>query len=461
MIAQLNQNYPNLATDGWTYDSGTSSYSRSNYMNSSSSYVTTIFVTNSLNPVIIARAYVTMPSKFAKSALSSVLATIGSSQSPAPSAPVTRAVEVTCSKGNLYLAAMVARNTINLNGNGVTTDSYDSSDPTKSTNGQYDPAKYKGDMGDVATDLSVIDSLNVGNANIYGHAHTGPGSPADAITYLPNCIVGSHAWAASHTGVEQNWYVQDANFTFPNTALPNTANYLAPTGGVMVLQTATMVTNTSYTALSTATNLVSAITSSTYTSGLHVGQSYYYALLSGRTTNRYSQILWGGVNTQPYVTGSVGTNVLVMGPGVTLVVTNGLSGTENFSFYRDAWNTNNGAQPQCPDSGVTVYAGGTSCAISGNQSVNQPGYPADFIVLCAPSVTSFTLNGNGQFTGVLVAPNVNIAMNGGGKSNTDFCGAVMVNSVTMNGHFSFHYDEALSRAASNGRFLITAWNEVN
>lgn len=450
-IAQLNANYPNLATDNWVYNGATSSYSRSNSLPDGNGYTVTIYVTNSLNPTIVARAYVNMPPKYAQSAASSLLAAIGTTQSPAGTAPVTRAVEVTCSKGNLYLAAMVARNTINLNGNGVTTDSYDSSDPTKSTNGQYDPAKYKGDKGDVATDLSVIDSLNVGNANIYGHAHTGPNSPANAITWLPNCIVGSHAWAASNSGVEPNWYVQDANFTFPNTAMPNTLSSLTPTGGVMVLPCVTMTTNTL--GFLSNTNVVGSIGS--YKSK---GTTYYYALLSGYTTNNYTQILWG---PGKYVAGSVGSSVLVIGTNATLVVTNGLSGSENFSFYRDCWNTNNGASPSYPDSSVTVYAGGTSCSVNGNQTINQPGYPADFVVFCSPSVTSCSFSGNAGFCGVLVAPSANITMNGGGNNSLDFCGALMVNSVTMNGHFNFHYDEALSKAPSSGRFLITAWNEIN
>jgi len=43
-------------------------------------------------------------------------------------------------------------------------------------------------------------------------------------------------------------------------------------------------------------------------------------------------------------------------------------------------------------------------------------------------------------------------MNGGGNAYEDFIGALMVNSVTMNGHFKFHYDEALSRIGGTGRF---------
>jgi hypothetical protein len=51
-------------------------------------------------------------------------------------------------------------------------------------------------------------------------------------------------------------------------------------------------------------------------------------------------------------------------------------------------------------------------------------------------------------------------MNGGGNSNQGFSGALMVGSVTMNGHFNFHYDEALGRMPGNGRVLITSWNEL-
>jgi len=31
----------------------------------------------------------------------------------------------------------------------------------------------------------------------------------------------------------------------------------------------------------------------------------------------------------------------------------------------------------------------------------------------------------------------------------------------MDGHFKFHYDEALGRMPANGRLLITAWDEID
>jgi hypothetical protein len=114
------------------------------------------------------------------------------------------------------------------------------------------------------------------------------------------------------------------------------------------------------------------------------------------------------------------------------------------------------------DSGgsLKLYSGGTSFTIGGNGVLNKTGYAANFMAYAAPTVTDFTLNGNGEFTGVLIAPNANTRMNGGGNAYEDFIGALMVNSVVMNGHFKFHYDEALSRMGGTGRFLITSWNEI-
>ena len=63
---------------------------------------------------------------------------------------------------------------------------------------------------------------------------------------------------------------------------------------------------------------------------------------------------------------------------------------------------------------------------------------------------------------MLVAPNADLKMNGGGNSDQDFCGSLMVNNVRLNGHFKFHWDEALGRMNSNNdaRYLVKSWNEI-
>ena len=107
-----------------------------------------------------------------------------------------------------------------------------------------------------------------------------------------------------------------------------------------------------------------------------------------------------------------------------------------------------------------MFCDGTECTVGGNGVLNQSGYAEDFILECTENVKTFTFNGNGEFIGVLVAPEANMTMNGAGSGDNDFIGAVMADSITMNGHFKFHYDEALSALKNNPRLLITSWDEI-
>src|SRR6185369_13260224 len=71
----------------------------------------------------------------------------------------------------LFRFGLVARGQINFNGDNIYIDSFDSSDPSASTDGRYDVAKAR-DHGDVATDSQ---SVNAGNSKVYGRVATGPG----------------------------------------------------------------------------------------------------------------------------------------------------------------------------------------------------------------------------------------------------------------------------------------------
>jgi hypothetical protein len=541
-----------LSDVGWYFD-GTQ-YWRTNQDAGlgGNSYIVSIRNPLSTLPEITSRAFVAMP-LLAQTEPSVFFAAAG--LDPNLKA-VSRAVRVTCSKNptTLFTAAMVSKHTIDLKGNGVSADSFDSSNPAKSTNGRYDASKYTGDFGDVAT----IDSLVVGvqNANIYGKLHTGPDG---SYSMGPQGGVGTHAWqAANGGGLQPGYFLQDANFTFPDTTLPNTTGYLTPQPGNIVVTTYPITSNSTTTATlptpkpwgpittnaltyttvsacpspvpwglvtnttwvnnsATQPNPIPAGTTSntiphnsywlpspipagivTNTYGdwskdypepgryvppvIQIGNWYYFNVIAGYswntytynyptytytypatfnytynlyqtntvvTTNHYDNVLYADNN---YVSSALNGNSIVMGPNVKLVLPNGLSGAENLLFnYADNLNP-----------GLTIYAGGTSASISGNQYINPCGFAGSLLVYCAPTVTSFTLNGNGQFTGVLVAPNADLAMHGGGNSEQDFCGSLMVNSVGLNGHFKFHWDEALGRmlSANNARYLVKSWDEI-
>ena len=423
-----------------------------------------------------------------------------------------------------------------MKGNGVYSDSFDSSNPAKSTNGQYDSSKYSGDKGDIASNGGITDSVNIQNGNVYGAVHTGVNCP---VAIGPNGAVGTHAWQAGNSGFEPGYVLQDANFTFPDTTFPNTSSYLSPTGGVLVVSSnytttfstnvatypsplpaggvttnmtpmtvanwalvpsptpAGVTTNNSSTATVSLWSLVPSPTPSgtvsnttptttttypaagTYTGGVatnthgHTITGYTYNLVSGFTypvstytyptltysyniygatnttysTNHYDNILWGTTGgTNYYVSSALTGQTIVLGPNVVLALPNGMTGAENININQSA--------------NIIVYSGGTSFSAAGNQIINPNGYAGSFAVYCAPTVTSFSLAGNGAFTGILVAPYADVALKGGGNNNQDFSGILMANSLTMNGHFSFHFDEALLASSSFGRFLITSWNEV-
>lgn len=406
-LQHLNANYDNLTADGWAVN-GTI-YSRTNTLSGGNSYYVSIN-TASGKPEILCQAYVLAPSTVAQCANGPIFAAFGTRSSSL----ISRKVRVRCSRGSLFLAAMVAKDTIDMNGNGIRTDSFDSGNPKYSTDGQYDPNPSKvRDGGDVASNLGIVNAVDVANANIYGKAHTGPGG---SVSIGPNGGIGSRQWQLSHDGIEPGWFTADANFTFPDTRLPDPTGYLElPNPGTLV----------------------------------EISDS------GTRTTNYYDNILYDGYN---YKADSLSGKTIVVGKA-KLLLKDGLSisGGNSLKIAKPGsiWNHEEWA------GSVTVHCGGSTIDLRGQDRINSPGLAANLILYAAPTVTSISLNGNAKFTGVLVAPSVNLTMNGGGKDIIDFSGAVMVGSVTMNGHFSFHYDEALGRMGDNGRFLVDSWDEVS
>jgi hypothetical protein len=155
------------------------------------------------------------------------------------------------------------------------------------------------------------------------------------------------------------------------------------------------------------------------------------------------------LNSGDYYLDSWPGGSLYVGGTARLVIANGLtmSGQDQITIG------NNGS--------LTLYSGGTANSVGGNGVANQAGLAQNFIMYCAPTVKTLSFTGNGNFIGVICAPTADITMNGGGNNNNDFEGALIGNSVTMNGHFSFHYDEALSRLQNIGRLLVTAWDEID
>lgn len=141
---------------------------------------------------------------------------------------ISRKVLVSTTNNPVFHSAFVADQRIDLNGNKLRIDSFDSADPNASTGGKYDITKAK-DNGDVAINQGIVDGLDVGNAEIYGKVYTGPGG---SVSIGSKGAVGSTAWHnAGKTGLEPGWSGND--FNQPLEPVPGPTVGLPPVGGLV------------------------------------------------------------------------------------------------------------------------------------------------------------------------------------------------------------------------------------
>lgn len=380
-MAHLNRNRTNRARDGWTLE-GTNVVKTKTFGNQRYKTYIDAFADR---PDIVSEGWVRNPKT-------------------GEFLPSPRNVRVKTTNDAIFAKGMVAKGRIDLAGNGILSDSYDSSNTNKSTGGQYDPAK-RGDKGDVATNSSVTDSLNVWNAEIYGKASTGPGGNLE----IHNGTVGSLAYHASgKTGVESGWSTDDMNVYFPDVNHPGggyTDVYGVP---ALFLPGVEMVKGVA--------------TSFDYT--VNAG---YYRLRPGLNLGN--------------------KKMFIRGPTVFLI--------EGGDF-----SINSGGITIGTNASLQIYMAGPSTFIGGNGIANESGRAANFSYWGMPSNTQVTLQGNGDFIGTIYAPQATAKFGGGGSGGDDFMGAMVVNQVTLNGHYKFHYDESLGAFGPRRGYTIITWNET-
>jgi len=391
----------NLLVDGWSAAVG-GGWTKTAYIGEDY-YVVTIspFAPGTNCPNVTADGYVKQLGTFAlgKWVSRPFLAALGGNEG---ATYVKRTVSCTTTNVPLFSKALVAKQTIDLNGNNVRTDSYDSMIPAYNTNGRWDINKAR-DRGDIATNNSLTNSVDIGNANVRGSVSTGPNAanPGHASMKIGSQgKVGDATWQNdnSKSGVQAGKDRDDMNVYFPDVILPFTAGLppSTPAGGF------------------------------TWTNGVK------YGTVLGNAT---------------YVASSLSGKILVRGPAKLLVTGSfSLTGQEMIQI--------------APGASLTMYMDGASASFGGNGVANGDGKPGSFYYFGTRNNTSLTLSGNGEFTGAIYAPSANVSGNGGGNSSEDFSGAAIIRSLSFNGHYSFHYDEALGRKGIYSGFTLTSWNEL-
>lgn len=377
------------SADGWSPGGG-NEYRLTRYMDNAHTTYYEVFITNINNvPTIHSVGYVPGPSWVAGNA------------------PMSRTVEVSTKIDAMFNVAMAALGTIDLKGNGLASDSFDSSDPDYSTDGQYDKLKRKAG-GDIVTNNTITNSnFTIGNANIAGHVTTGPNG-----TYSigPNGSVGDLPWVDSNTiGIKPGWGANDLNVVFNDVVLPNTS--WSATGG----------------------------------SGSPMGGS---GTVNGKNYDHV--FLIPGVPGVPdnYLVTDNGTIYVGTNVNVRLQITVG-----NFKpdyIYVAGTGITAGK--------MTAYLTGTSATL-GTEHMTQSGKAANLAFLGLPSVTSLAYKGNGDFTGVMYMPQADFQLAGGGSGTIDFIGSSVTKTIQMNGHYNFHYDESLKKIGPNNGYVVILWKE--
>jgi hypothetical protein len=340
----------NPSANGWTPDvlSGLPVYWKQRSFSDGSYFRATIYNATSNNPIIYSAGFV--PSPFQSNSY------------------ISRVVKVTGSQMPLIFVAFASINSITFHGNGLAANSFNSSDPALSTNGQYDPSKTSTN-GDVA---SVNGPVDFGNHSIAGNLYLGPNAT-------------SSVTAGQVSGTIYNNY----NVSFPDVVLPTTTWLPAATTG-----------------------------------GRHdftVSGDYYV-----------SDSL--DVQVEPGVSVRLRVDSTSFSPGnVNILTTNGNSGS------------------------LTIYQVSGSGSMAGNVTV-QSGRARNLYYYGLPGVTSITYGGNSSFIGVIYAPEADLTLNGGGNNN-GLIGSSITKTITMNGHYNFHFDEDLLSSGPSRGFTVSSWQE--
>lgn len=281
-----------------------------------------------------------------------------------------------------FKAAAVAKGSITLAGN-LTIDSFDSSNPTYSTNGKYDIFKRK-DGGHIATIVSnMVNAVTVGESvRVYGKIYTGQ---FDTIQMLGSGTAGSINWIDSGSiGIEPGWLTTTPPLYIYDAPPPPTTGLPLPPKGPNLFQ---------------GTN-----------------HSNSYLLANGN---------------------------YVVGGNFTLSVTDKILILGNVKLFFAA-NFAMSGQSQIfigTNSSLTIYAGG-SLNIGGSGIAN-PNSITNCVIYGQSGCTSIALGAVQSLLSNIYAPYANFTFNGGGAITSVLYGSVMANSLTFSGKTALHYDEAI------------------
>jgi hypothetical protein len=338
--------------------------------------------------------------------------------------------------------ALTLKNGIQMSG-GAYIDSFDSSNPFKSTNSLYDSTKKQmnGDVG----------IANTKNGNTY----------SDLKSSIVDGSIQYSGPAIKNTGGVTGGISTPFNATIPATADP-AANTSSPPAYAWT--DPDKVSGDSYTAYQwTPAASASALTAGTYTSfsasgslPTNAGSTVTSVTATGSSTSPALIVVNGDftvpggksftINASTYPTGNPKAGQTDASNSYVVIWVKGKFTTSGSGYIQQA----NGAH-------VTWVIDG-DITTSGGSFQNMSGMASSSAIIGVGTGHTLTVSGSGNFIGVLNAPGYDITISGGGS----FSGAAIGNSVNISGSGGFHYDQAL--AGSSGpvaNYAYASWFEDN
>jgi len=309
---------------------------------------------------------------------------------------IKRRVQVATSRSASYDAPLVAKGTIDFSGQNVQTDGFNSSDPNYSTNGMYDPTPAK--------------------TKAIGDVRSNAGAGKLAAIGVGNADIKGHLTTGPDGVVEITGGGSVGSVAWVNAGTVGIEpGYRTADNNLEILDVKEPFSGSGFTPIAGTAN----------------GTNYNYVLpLNGN-----------------YKLGSFGGKVLVTG-NATLWVTDSVSFNGQDSIYI------------APGASLKLYVSAPTTTLNGNGIINANGSVNTFQYFGLPTNTAFDFHANAAFIGTVYAPQAALSLGGGGNDIYDFVGAAVVNTVKLNGHIHFHYDEQL-RKLYPGPYVAAAWNEVD
>ena len=295
----------------------------------------------------------------------------GRLQAPLQSNYISRVVQAQTKINKRFAFGVLARGKVTLSGIAARVDSFNSTNASQSTGGQYDPLKAT-DHAIVATTSKTTGDFNIGNVSIYGRVATGPGA---TVSVGANGNVGSTAWNNNplYNGqIQPGYSTDDANVYIPDANVPSPFAPMTPGPGTVD------------------------------------GTNYTYVL--GEGDYRISSL-------------SLGASDKILITGKARLLVDGATSVTGQAYIHVGNNAS-----------VEWYAGG-SVTLSGGGVINSPGFAKNFSVIGLKTCNSVSYTGGSKFIGTIYAPYAAVKLTGNNDSIGAIVGASVDVSGGMSLHY--------------------------